>query len=244
MAKITFKKNDVYDGMDSYSDVKRTEEYLQLMKESVLNFERDLIDTYVKKPSDMYNSEYSFELGKFLSEKLSEAMIIESDRYKFWDMLRNYVNQQDDRLVITDKRDPYEYCYMLSKLDRSLVLKYSRARWDHLFDCVTARQDDRIYKWLLNNEEVSFLKSSDVWKEFIKGIKVYFKKIDTSIFDDEELFEFYDDIMYKSIYIIKYMKENSKFNSNQRDVFFEKSKKIKHTDIDSLKSIIDEYLTN
>lgn len=222
MTKLVYKKNDVYDGKDSYTNVMYTEDELVKLKEEVYDYEKQLSKKY--KP---YDSEYSYELGLYLSEKLKEYAVIESDRYKFWDMLREYVNEKDNRKVFQSKqREPYEYCYKLSKLDRNLVLKYPRSRWDHLFDCITAREDERLYKWLLNNKNEEFNSSSDCWKEFVKGLKVYFKKIDTTIFSEIDLFNKYEDIMCKSIFVINYMKKYGKLSSAERDKYFELSKGI------------------
>ncbi len=235
MKKIVFKKKGVYGGVESYSDTVYTDEFLDNLKEEIFNFETLLISKYVNKKTDMYNSEYSYELGMFLQKKLDEVAIIESDRYKFWEMLREYVNEKDVRRVITDKRDPYEYCYMLSKLEKNLALKYSRSRWDHLFDCVTAREDDRIFEWLKENNNENFNKDSAVWKEFIKGIKVRFKKIDTKIYSKDMLFNIYNDIMYKSILLVEFLAKYGKLNSQSRDLFFKRTTKISYCEPELLK---------
>ncbi|MEG1506390.1 MAG: hypothetical protein RR478_02710 [Bacilli bacterium] len=234
MPKISYKKNDVYDGVASFDDVMYTEAQLIELKEEVYEYERSLGEKY--KP---YGSKYAYELGLFLSGKLKQYAIIDSERYKFWKMLRTYVNMKNKNIVITDIRDPYEYCYMLSKLPEDLVVKYSRTRWDYLFDCMTAREDKRIYTWLNSNNNEEFNKSSSFWQEFIKGLKVYFKNIDTSVYSDEDLYEKYNDIMKKAMYIVKYMGSTKRLKSTQRDNYFSKAKFVNY-DENKLDEIIKD----
>ena len=232
MAKLLYKKNDGYDGFQTYGDIKYSEEQYELMKEEFYKYECLLEHKF--KP---YSSEYCYELGIYLKQKLEEYRIVESTRYEFWEALRKYVNIKNPTKVITDLRDPYEYCYMLSKLDRKLVVKYPRTRWDHLFDCVTAREDERIYDWLLDRNKIE---SNECWQGFIKAIKVYFKNIDTSIYSKEEMFKFYDEIIVKTNILFEQLKTSKKkLSSKSRDEYFMKTKLINSNDKESLLNIIE-----
>lgn len=233
MAKLLYKKSGGYDGFQTYGDIKYSEEQYDLMKEDFYNFESSL-----EKKYKSYSSEYCYELGLYLCQKLEEYRIVESTRYQFWEALRKYVNIKNPTKVITDLRDPYEYCYMMSKIDRDLIVKYPRTRWDHLFDCVTAREDNRLYKWLLNTE---YIERNECWQGFIKALKVYFKGIDTSIYSEEEMFEFYDQILLKTNILFDNLKElNMKFSSKQRDEYYEKTKNIAANNEIELIEIIKE----
>ncbi|MDD2180957.1 MAG: hypothetical protein PHW32_01155 [Bacilli bacterium] len=219
MGTLKYKKNNTYSEIITYDDFKYTEEQLEKMKEEFLNLEKKLSAKYPD-----YDSKYSYELGKILTGKMREYKIIESERYAFWEMLREYVNLKDKRKTITKLRDAYEYAYMLSKLPEKLAVKYSRSKWDHLFDVTTARKDSRLYIWLENVEKFDFINSARAFQDFCKGLKVYTKNIDTAVYTDEEIFELYNDVMSKALYLDNYMKKNkinkSDFPSKKRDEFF------------------------
>jgi hypothetical protein len=120
-----------------------------------------------------------------------------------------------------------------------LAIRYSRSKWDHLFDIITARKDERIYKWLntVNNKE--FINSNKIFQNFCKGLKIVFKDVDTGVYDDLEINDIYSDIMEKSIFLVNFMNNNKKnFNSKIRDLFFEKSKKIVYSNEKELNEVL------
>lgn len=222
MKKLVYKKNNAYEGIVTYENIKYTEEELIKLSEEIYFFEKKL-----RIKMKEYNSEYSYELGKFLSEKLENYKIVESERYGFWEMLRTYANRLDKRKTITELRDAYEYCYLLSKLPKELAIKYSRSKWDHLFDVVTARKDPRLYSWLEKNENTEFINSNDIFQNFCKALKIYLKKKDTDVLSDDELFEIYDTASKNAVLLCRYMKNNEKkISSKKRDEYFEKTRKI------------------
>ena len=237
MAKLAYKIDNEYKGIVTYDDKKYTDEELKKMRQEFISLEKSLS----KKCKKSYDSEYCYELGLILSNKLAEYKIIESTRYNFWSMLRQNVNEYDKRVVLqTKQRDPYEDCYLLSKLPRELALKYSMSKWDHLFDITTARSDDRIYKWLLDNECDEFVKSNDVFQNFCKCLKLYISDIDTSILSDDELYNIYDDAMNKSILLVKYIHSKKiKMDSKNRDYYFLKIKKINHKNINDIDNVLE-----
>lgn len=239
MSRLTYKIDDRYEEIVTYDNAKYTDEQLDAMKEEFYQAEKEL-SKKCKKDND---SEYSYELGVLLASKLKKYKIIESNRYRFWKMLRQYVNEKDPRKVITDKRDFYEYDYMLSKLPKELAIKYSRSKWDHLFDVTTARKDERIYDWLLKNDNKEFINNNHVFQDFCKCLKDYIYNIDTGIYSDEEIFALFDDTMYKAIFLINYMKDNNKkLDSNQRSEFYNSVKKVNGTDIEKMKKIIEKII--
>ena len=209
MSRLAFKENGTYKGIVTYSEKVYTEEELKKMHDEFIAIENAL----KQKCKNEYDSEYSYELGLILASKLKEYEIVESTRFYFWAILREGVNTKDKRKVFQAKqRDPYEYDYLLSKLPKELALKYSRSKWDHLFDVTTARKDDRIYKWL----------------------------IDVQILDiDDEIYTIYNDCMYKSIFLVNYMKKNNiKVDSKKRSEFFISAKKVDGKDTSKLEEII------
>lgn len=240
MSRLAFKENGIYKGIVTYTEKKYTEDELKKMHDEFIEIENEL----KKKCKNEYDSEYSYELGLILSNKLKEYEIVESTRSFFWNILREGVNSNDKRKVFQSKqRDPYEYDYLLSKLPRELALKYSRSKWDHLFDVTTARKDERIYTWLLNVDNKEFINNQLVFQNFCKGVKDVTEKLDTNILSDDELFNIYNDIMYKSIFMVNYMKNNNiKFNSNQRTKFYKEVQDIDYNNSKKLREILDKIL--
>lgn len=222
MKKIAYKKNNAYEGIVTYENVKYTEEQLTKLTQEILDFEISL-----SKKHKEYSSEYSYELGNLLRQKLEDYKIVESERYNFWNMLRNYVNKLDKRKTITELRDAYEYCYLLSKLPKHLAIKFSRSKWDYLFDVVTARNDLRLFNWLENVENKEFINSNEVFQNFCKALKIYFANKDTSVYSDNEINDIYTQSMNRSLILVEIVKEwKVKFSSKQRNEYFTKSKEI------------------
>ena len=242
MSRLAFRENGIYKGIVTYSEKKYTEDELQKMHDEFIEIENQLKE----KCKNEYDSEYSYELGLILSEKLREYEIVESTRSYFWEILREGVNTNDKRKVFQAKqRDPYEYDYLLSKLPKELVIKFSRSKWDHLFDITTARKDDRLYDWLINVDNNEFINNQLVFQNFCKGVKDRIEKIDTNILSDDEINSIYGDVMNKSIIIVKYMKSHDiKLSSKDRTDYFKKSVDINSNDEDKLNKLLDEIVKN
>ncbi|HHX69092.1 MAG TPA: hypothetical protein GX708_13715, partial [Gallicola sp.] len=238
MSRLAFRENGIYKGIVTYSEKKYTEDELQKMHDEFIVIENQLKE----KCKNEYDSEYSYELGLILAEKLREYEIVESTRSYFWEILREGVNTNDKRKVFQPKqRDPYEYDYLLSKLPKELVIKFSRSKWDHLFDITTARKDDRLYDWLMNVDNNEFINNQLIFQNFCKGVKDRIEKIDTNILSDDEINSIYDDVMNKSIIIVKYMKSHDiKLSSKDRTDYFKKSVDINSNDEDKLNKLLDE----
>ena len=241
MSRLAFKENGIYKGIVTHSQKKYTEDELAKMHEEFKEIENELL----KRCKNAYDSEYSYELGLILANKLKEYEIVESTRHYFWEILRNGVNSLDNRKVFQSKqRDPYEYDYLLSKLPKELVIKYSRSKWDHLFDVTTARKDNRLYRWLLAVENDKFINNQDVFQNFCKGVKDYIEDIDTNMLDDEEIFKIYYDVMFKSIFIVDFIKQNKiKLSSKQRTIFFKESIDIDYNDEEKLNKIASSIIS-
>lgn len=242
MSRLAFRENGIYKGIVTYSEKKYTEDELQKMHDEFIVIENQLKE----KCKNEYDSEYSYELGLILAEKLREYEIVESTRSYFWEILREGVNTNDKRKVFQAKqRDPYEYDYLLSKLPKELVIKFSRSKWDHLFDITTARKDDRLYDWLMNVDNNEFINNQLIFQNFCKGVKDRIEKIDTNILSDDEINSIYDDVMNKSIIIVKYMKSHDiKLSSKDRTDYFKKSVDIISNDEDKLNKLLDEIVKN
>ena len=233
MDKILIKNTDnTYDGIVSNEAINNLEEELSKLKIELAEFEKEL-----SKKMDKKSSEYRYEIGKFLSSKVDKYQEFVYDRRRLWDMLRDNVNTYDKNSPQRDKWDQYEYDYLLSKLDKELVVKYDKTYWDHFFDCTTIREDNRIYDWLKREDKIT---KKMIWAEFIKGVKVYLKNKDTSFMPDDTLFKYYDDILNKTLILVNDLEKNGNLKSKERDLYFEMSKKVSSSDVDGLNKILSE----
>lgn len=233
MDKILIKNTDnTYDGIVSNEVINNLEEELSKLKIELAEFEKEL-----SKKMDKKSSEYRYEIGKFLSSKVDKYQEFVYDRRRLWDMLRDNVNTYDKNSPQRDKWDQYEYDYLLSKLDRELVVKYDKTYWDHFFDCTTIREDNRIYDWLKREDRIT---KKMIWAEFIKGVKVYLKNKDTSFMPNDTLFKYYDDILNKTLILVNDLEKNGNLKSKERDLYFEMSKKVSSSDIEGLNKILSE----
>ena len=125
-------------------------------------------------------------------------------------------------------------------MPKELVVKYSRSKWDHLFDITTVRKDERLYKWMFKVENTEFINNQLVFQNFCKGVKENIENIDTNMLSEEELFGIYDEIMLKSIIIVNYMKNNNiKLNSKKRTQFFEQTAEINSSDKSKIIEVLD-----
>lgn len=233
MDKILIKNTDnTYDGIVSNEVINNLEEELSKLKIELAEFEKEL-----SKKMDKKSSEYRYEIGKFLSSKVDKYQEFVYDRRRLWDMLRDNVNTYDKNSPQRDKWDQYEYDYLLSKLDRELVVKYDKTYWDHFFDCTTIREDNRIYDWLKREDRIT---KKMIWAEFIKGVKVYLKNKETSFMPNDTLFKYYDDILNKTLILVNDLEKNGNLKSKERDLYFEMSKKVSSSDIEGLNKILSE----
>ena len=233
MDKILIKNTDnTYDGIVSNEAINNLEEELSKLEIDLAEFEEEL-----SKKMDKKSSEYRYEIGKFLSSKVDKYQEFVYDRRRLWDMLRDNVNTYDKNSPQRDKWDQYEYDYLLSKLDKELVVKYDKTYWNHFFDCTTIREDNRIYDWLKREDKIT---KKMIWAEFIKGVKVYLKNKDTSFMSDDTLFGYYDDILCKTLILVNDLEKNGNLKSKERDLYFEMSKKVSSSDIDGLNKILSE----
>lgn len=211
MSKVlTLDKNGnyVYDGFLTSKEKATVDDILNALKSEIPMIESELNERYGSSVS------YKYYLGKTLSNILDKYNITYAERRKFWDEIKYLASNEKRKRnegsnAVT--RSFYEQCYVLSKIDEDTVNKLSWRQWQSLLDRIDTREDERIYTWIKNKEEK--LREDD-WREFQKGLHAYLKNKDTSVFNDEELFKIYNDILNMSKYwrieFTKFEKENPK----------------------------------
>lgn len=203
----------VYDGLLSSKEIATIDEILNALKQEIPQIEYDLEETYGKSVL------YKYNLGKFLGGLLTKYNISASERRKFWDEIKTFATKENrirNEGTNAETRSFYGQCYRLSQFDQEIVEKLSWRQWQDLLDRVSNREDERIFKWIRDRKEKI---REDDWREFEKGLHLYLKSKDTSVFSDKELFDIYDSIYAMSIYW------RIAFNSFSKE--FPKSAKIK-----------------
>ncbi len=184
----------VYDGILSSKEKASIDEVLNALKQEIPQIESDLEEAYGKSVL------YKYNLGKFLGDLLSKHNISISERRRFWDEIKVFAtkeNRMRSEGAKSATRSFYEQCYVLSQYDIEVVKKLSWRQWQDILDRVGNREDERIFDWIKNkNEKIR----EDDWREFEKGLHLYLKNKDTSVFLDDELYSIYDSILDMSKY--------------------------------------------
>ena len=163
----------------------------------LLGYLKDEIPKIGKQLSEQYGDGvlYKYFMGKRLSLLLDEYEIEDRERVYFWNEIKNFaadkVRKRDDG-ENSKTRKFYEQCYQLSMLDQSIVEKLSWRQWQDLLDRKSNREDDRIFLWIGIHEPK--IKEKE-WRPFEKALHAFLKNKDTSVFEDEELFEIYEMIL-------------------------------------------------
>lgn len=184
----------VYDGLLSSKEIATTDEILNALRQEIPQIESDLGEAYGKTVL------YKYNLGKFLGELLKKYNISASERRKFWDEIKTFATKENrirNEGTNAETRSFYGQCYKLSQFDQEIVEKLSWRQWQDILDRVSNREDARIFEWIRNKKEKI---REDDWREFEKGLNLYLKSKDTSVFTDDELFEIYESILNMSRY--------------------------------------------
>ena len=163
----------------------------------LLGFLQEEIPQIGEKLTELYGDSvlYKYFMGKRLSELLDEYEISEKERVYFWNEIKNFAADKErkrDDGGNAKTRKFYEQCFQLAQLDQETVEKLSWRQWQDLFDRTTNREDSRIFAWIGIHEPK--IKEKD-WRAFEKALNLFLKNQDTSVFEDEELFEIYEMIL-------------------------------------------------
>jgi hypothetical protein len=208
IVKLDANGHLVYEGLLSSKEIATIDEILATLKQEIPQIESDLEEAYGKSVL------YKYNLGKFLGELLTKYNINASERRQFWDEIKTFATNENrlrNEGTNSETRSFYGQCYRLSQFDQEVVEKLSWRQWQDILDRVSNREDKRIFEWIRNRKEK--LREDD-WREFEKGLHLYLKNKDTSVFSDEELFEIYDSILKMSQYwrvaFAQFAKENPK----------------------------------
>lgn len=184
----------VYEGLLSSKEIATIDDILTVLKKEIPQIEADLEATHGK------NVLYKYYLGKFLGELLTKYKISAYERRKFWNEIKTFATKENrirNEGANAETRSFYGQCFKLSQFDQEIVEKLSWRQWQDILDRVGNREDERIFEWIRNKKEKI---REDDWREFEKGLNLYLKNKDTSVFTDEELYEIYESILQMSKY--------------------------------------------
>ena len=138
---------------------------------------------------------YKYYLGRRLGELLDSYNIPEKERVYFWNEIKNFAPDKERKRNDggeSKTRKFYEQCYQLSRINQTTVEKLSWRQWQDLLDRRANREDERIFEWIGIHEPK--IKESE-WRSFEKGLNLFLKGKDTSVFETDELFEIYEMIL-------------------------------------------------
>lgn len=160
----------------------------------LLGFLQDEIPNIGKQLSTQYGDGvlYKYFLGRRLGELLEQYNIQDKERVYFWNEIKNFASDKERKRADggdAKTRKFYEQCYQLSLLEQTTVEKLSWRQWQDLLDRTTNREDDRIFSWIGIHEPK--IKESE-WRGFEKALNLFLKNKDTSVFEDDELFQIYE----------------------------------------------------
>ena len=178
----------------------------------LLGFLQDEIPVIGKALSEKYGDGvwYKYYMGKRLAELLEEYSVPEKERLYFWEEIKNFAPDKDRKREDggdSKTRKFFEQCYRLSLLDVSIVEKLSWRQWQDLLDRTKNREDERIYSWIGSHEPI--IKENE-WRGFEKALNMFLKNKDTSIFEQDELFELYEMMLLMAQCWIKELSQYSK----------------------------------
>lgn len=184
----------VYDGLLSSQERATVDEILNALKEEIPQIETDLEDLYGKTVL------YKYHLGKFLGGLLGKYDVSVAERRRFWDEIKTFATKEERKRNEGTKavtRSFYEQCFVLSQYDLEVVQKLSWRQWQDILDRVANREDQRIFEWVRRKSDKI---REDDWREFEKGLHLFLKSKDTSVFSDAELFDIYNSIYAMAVY--------------------------------------------
>lgn len=176
----------IYRGFLSSEETKQADLLLGYLQDEIPRLAQGLKEEYGD------SALYKFFLGKRLGELLDEYEISEKDRGYFWNEIKNFAPDKERKRNEggdAKTRKFYEQCFLLAQIDQSIVEKMSWKQWQDLLDRKANREDERIFSWIGIHEPK--IKPGE-WAAFEKGLNLFLKGKDTSVFDDDELYEIYE----------------------------------------------------
>ncbi|EKN69295.1 hypothetical protein BABA_10546 [Neobacillus bataviensis LMG 21833] len=159
---------------------------------------QEYLETFIPALEEKLNTKYkkrvvayAYEFGTEL-RKLVEQFDIKGIQEKmFWDQIRDFASNDEGRPQDRGNRKLYDYYFKLSYYDLIDINNVNWSEWSYLFDVKEVMKEERIINWLAAKAK-NIKISRNPFRLFMTGIRLFIKDKDTSVFEDQQLFEKYD----------------------------------------------------
>lgn len=88
----------------------------------------------------------------------------------------------------------FEYCYRLSKFPLEFAKQLNWGEWVYFFDSRTVREEPRVDAWLRTLVERGEKINRMIFRRFTERLNKRARKLDTSVFNEKELFAIYNEV--------------------------------------------------
>lgn len=196
----------LYIGMLSSQEIAAIDDVITTLKSEIPVIEAELAEKYGKGVL------YKYYLGHILGDLLARFKITYSERVRFWKEIKYLASNETrkrDEGKNSSRRCFYEQCYVLSQQPINIVERLTWRQWQDLLDRDSNREDERIFLWIGSTQ---YKIREAEWREFEKGLHLFLKSKDTSVFTNDELFEIYDSIYAMGSYWLRAFAQFSKDN--------------------------------
>ena len=161
--------------------------------DALLKYLQDNFPEYTKMLADKYGAGtaiYFYHMGLWIKDVIEKHDIPVRARKYLFSEIASFAPDKERLRDVSDDRNPYYQAYILSQLDEGTVSKLSFNKWQSLLERESERSDPRIFTWIKNTDHSKITVKG--WRNFLKLLHAYLKKIDTSVFEDNELYRIYD----------------------------------------------------
>lgn len=161
--------------------------------DDLLHYLQDNFPSHTKELAEKYGegtATYFYHMGRWIKGVIDEHDIPVPARKYLFSEIASFAPDKERLRDVKDNRNPYYQAYLLSQLDEETVAKMSFNKWQSLLERESEREDPRIYAWIKNTDQDAV--TGKEWRAFLKLLHAYMKKIDTSVFSDEDLFAIYN----------------------------------------------------
>ena len=138
-------------------------------------------------------SQYFYHMGVWIRSLIEQYDIpIRAYTYLFAE-IASFAPDKERIRNVGDRRNPYYQAYLLSDLDESVVKKMSFNKWQSLLERSKECEDPRLFSWIGEYDQSNV--SIKDWRNFLKLLHSYNKKIDSTVLNEEEVKTTYNNLL-------------------------------------------------
>lgn len=182
----------VYKGLLTSKELQEYEDVKDRLINEIPVIEAELKEKYWKVNRILY----FYYLGKTLGDFLDEFKVSVKERRLFWDEIKFLATSETHTRSDgkSKKRSFFEQCYRLSCMDQKIAESKTWRQWQSLLDRDDKNVEDyRFIDWIGKTNI-----SEDEWRELLKIMNFYLDEIDTTVFDDNEVYALYHSMLSMS----------------------------------------------